>query len=138
MMVYESDCFELEYLPEYCLLVVRWMGILEIEELVLMIRKIVEVVDKYKIENILLDATYVEASKSLTAIKTGPVLEYFTAPWPLPTIKKIARVTSGHDPYDEAITQQYQTLLQFKASNIEFRNFKHHYEAMFWLIDKIK
>ncbi|QMU30869.1 hypothetical protein [Adhaeribacter radiodurans] len=135
MIVFEKNNIELEVHPQFKIMEVRWMGVLEEEELKIMIHKIVEVANKYAIENILLDATYVEASKSI-AIYDVRVQQHFQQKFAMPTVKKIARVSSGFASYDEAISQHYNTLLQYNPANFEFRNFNHHYEAMDWIIGR--
>lgn len=135
MIVFEDDYFELEYHPEDKILEVRWTGILDAESLVILIRQIVKAANTYAAENILLDATYVEATPSLPVTQEAPVQNYLHRKWNLPTVKKIARVASGFAPYDEAMTKQYATFVLHNAG-LEFQTFTHHYEAMYWITGK--
>ncbi|MDQ3291933.1 MAG: hypothetical protein M3Q05_11660 [Bacteroidota bacterium] len=132
MIVFERNNIELELHPDLKILEVRWIGVLAEEDLKVIIYTIVELANKYSVESILLDATYVETSKS-TAIYEARVQLYFQQKLAMPSVKKVARVSSGHVFYDETISQHYSSLIKFNLSSIDFRTFSHHYEAMDWL-----
>jgi len=51
------------------------------------------------------------------------------------TLKKIARVASGSSTYDGLVQEQYNaTLITYQG--IEFKNFAHRYDAMYWITGK--
>jgi len=135
MIVFERNNTELELHPELKILEIRWIGVMNEEDLKIVFYKILETANEFAVESILLDATYVETTKSNVIFDTG-VQHYFQQKLIMPSVKKIARVASGNNSYDEAFSQHYNTLKQSNPASFEFRNFNHHYEAMDWLTGK--
>ncbi|QNF34802.1 hypothetical protein HUW51_19480 [Adhaeribacter swui] len=126
---------ELEYHPELKMVEIRWIGILDLEELASLWSKSAGVINKYEIERILLDATHVDVDKS-PVIDEDLIKKYFSENYPIPAVKKIARVGAGVTFYDSLMANLYQKILKQNNSNSEFANFQHHYEALDWLTDK--
>lgn len=135
MIVFESENFELEYTPENKVLELRWIGVLAAEKWDLLIPQLIKAANAYEIENILLDASYVDSQPSIPAVQQVPLQQYFQGMRFIPTLKKIARVASGCGNYDGIIREQYAALLQ-AYSGIEFKSFEHYYEAMYWITGK--
>ncbi|PSR55748.1 hypothetical protein AHMF7605_20690 [Adhaeribacter arboris] len=135
MIVFEKNNIELELHLELKILEIRWIGGMNEEDLKVLFYKTVETANKYAVESILLDATYVETGKSAAVYDTR-LQPLFQQKIMLPTVKRIARVSSGNSSYDEAFNQHYATLMKSNPAAFEFRNFNHHYEAMDWLTAK--
>jgi hypothetical protein len=134
MILFEKNSTQLEYHPVENILEVRWIGILQTSEFEQIWAKVVELANNHGVENILLDATYVETAQR-PAIYEPQVQHYFRQKLAIPTLKKIARVSAGINPYDQDILSLYLSLQDHNHAHFEFQNFKHHYEAIHWLTE---
>ncbi|PSR52365.1 hypothetical protein AHMF7605_01915 [Adhaeribacter arboris] len=135
MIVFAINNMELEYHPEIKMVEVRCIGDFSVEDLALLWLKAVEVINKYEIECVLLDATHVAVRPEFT-VDEDQVQQFFSENFPIPAVKKVARVCAGSNGYDERMANLYQRVLQQNDSMSAFANFGHHYEAMEWLMEK--
>ncbi|RDC63600.1 hypothetical protein [Adhaeribacter pallidiroseus] len=134
MLIFTHNNMELEYHPALKLAEIRWVGILHLQDLALLWLKTVAEIDKYEIELILLDASNVAVENS-PQIDGEMIKKYFSENFPIPAVKKIARVSAGAPTYDAQMAGIYQKFLEQNNSTSVFANFHHHYEAMDWLTD---
>ncbi|QMU28033.1 hypothetical protein [Adhaeribacter radiodurans] len=135
MLVFAKNNMELEYHPELKMVEVRCIGDFSLDDLALLWLKVIEVINKYEIEKILIDATHVTAKLNF-AVDEEQVQQYFAENYPIPVVRKVARVCAGSTPYDEHMANLYQKVLKQNHSASSFGNFQHHYEAMEWLLEK--
>ncbi|MDQ4139675.1 MAG: hypothetical protein M3142_04050 [Bacteroidota bacterium] len=135
MIVFAINNMELEYHLELKMVEVRCIGDFSVEDLALLWLKAVAVINKYEIECVLLDATHVTIRPGFT-VDEGHIQQFFSENFPIPAVKKVARVCAGSTGYDERMANLYQRVLKQNDSNSDFANFQHHYEAMEWLMEK--
>ncbi len=132
MIVFSINNMELEYHPDLRMVEIRCIGDFGLEDLATLWLNAIEVINKYEIENVLLDATHVTTKPGLT-VDEDQIQLFFKENLPIPAVKKVARVCAGSSPYDTRMASLYGRILKQNNSASAFANFQHHYEAMEWL-----
>ncbi|QNF34816.1 hypothetical protein HUW51_19550 [Adhaeribacter swui] len=137
MLVFEIETVEFEHHPDFKILELRWIKVIEPHSWEILVPKLIEVGNSYQIESIIFDASYAEIQPSIQVVQQLPLSTYIKRLSAILSLKKIARVASGSSTYDQLVQDQYTSGMPANPG-IEFKNFEHRYAAIDWVTGKAK